>query len=40
GAKHAIAVNSCTAALYLSLGMLDLEPEDEVITSPLTYPST
>jgi dTDP-4-amino-4,6-dideoxygalactose transaminase len=40
GAKHAIAVNSCTAALYLCLGMLDLEPEDEIITSPLTYPST
>ncbi|MCK4334949.1 DegT/DnrJ/EryC1/StrS family aminotransferase [candidate division WOR-3 bacterium] len=40
GAKNAIAVNSCTAALYLSLGMLDLGPEDEVITSPLTYPST
>lgn len=40
GAKHAIAVNSCTAALYLSLGMLDLKPEDEVITSPMTYPST
>ena len=40
GAKHTIAVNSCTAALYLSLGMLELGPEDEVITSPLTYPST
>ncbi|MEA3312740.1 MAG: aminotransferase class I/II-fold pyridoxal phosphate-dependent enzyme, partial [candidate division WOR-3 bacterium] len=40
GAKHAIAVNSCTAALYLSLGMLELGPEDEVITSPMTYPST
>jgi dTDP-4-amino-4,6-dideoxygalactose transaminase len=40
GARHAIAVNSCTAALYLSLGMLDLKPEDGVITSPLTYPST
>lgn len=40
GAKHAIAVNSCTAALYLSLGMLELKPEDEVITSPLTYPAT
>ncbi len=40
GAKYAVAVNSCTAALYLALGMLELGPEDEVITSPLTYPST
>jgi dTDP-4-amino-4,6-dideoxygalactose transaminase len=40
GAKNAIAVNSCTAALYLSLGMLNLGSKDEVITSPLTYPAT
>ncbi|MBD3285378.1 aminotransferase class I/II-fold pyridoxal phosphate-dependent enzyme, partial [candidate division WOR-3 bacterium] len=40
GAKHAITVNSCTAAMYLSLGLLDLKPDDEVITSPMTYPST
>ncbi len=39
-ANHAIAVNSCTAALYLSLEMLDIKPGDEIITSPLTYPST
>lgn len=39
-ARHAVAVNSCTAALFLSLGMLELEENDEVITSPLTYPST
>lgn len=40
GAKYAVAVNSCTAALYLALGMLELEQDDEVITSPMTYPST
>jgi dTDP-4-amino-4,6-dideoxygalactose transaminase len=40
GARHAVAVNSCTAGLYLCLGMLNLGPDDEVITTPLTYPST
>lgn len=40
GTKHAIAVNSCTAALYLSLAMLDLKQDDEIITTPLTYPAT
>jgi dTDP-4-amino-4,6-dideoxygalactose transaminase len=40
GSKHAIAVNSCTAALYLSLSMLDLRQDDEIITTPLTYPAT
>lgn len=40
GADFAVAVNSCTAATYLSLGLLDLQPADEVITTPLTYPST
>lgn len=37
---HALAVNSCTAALHLSLLALDLHPGDEVITSPLTFCST
>lgn len=40
GSKHAVAVSSCTAGLYLSLAMLDVGPGDEVVTSPLTYPST
>jgi len=40
GAAHAIAINSCTAGLYLCLGMLKLGKQDEVITSPLTYAST
>lgn len=40
GAAHAIAVNSCTAALHLSLLALDLEPGDEVITTPLTFCAT
>lgn len=37
GAKHAVAVNSCTSALHLGLNALELEPEDEVITSTLTF---
>jgi dTDP-4-amino-4,6-dideoxygalactose transaminase/nucleoside-diphosphate-sugar epimerase len=40
GAKHAIAVNSCTAALHLSLAALGVGPGDEVITSPITFPAT
>jgi len=40
GASHAIAVSSCTAALHLALDALDLEPEDEVITSTLTFTAT
>jgi len=40
GVKHAIAVNSCTSALHLSLLLLRLKPGDEVITSPLTFCST
>jgi dTDP-4-amino-4,6-dideoxygalactose transaminase len=37
---HAVAVNSCTAALHLSLLALKLEPGSEVITSPLTFCAT
>jgi dTDP-4-amino-4,6-dideoxygalactose transaminase len=39
GAKHAVAVNSCTAALHLSLLCLKVGPGDEVITSPITFVS-
>lgn len=35
-----VAVNSCTAALYLSLKNLQLKKNDEVITTPLTFAST
>jgi perosamine synthetase len=37
GVRHAIAVNSCTAALHLALNALELEPDAEVITSTLTF---
>lgn len=40
GASHAVAVNSCTAALHLSLLVSDVGPGDEVITSPLTFAAT
>ena len=40
GAAHVLCVDSCTAALHLALDALDLEPGDEVVTSPLTFCST
>ncbi|MFH1532769.1 MAG: DegT/DnrJ/EryC1/StrS family aminotransferase [Pseudomonadota bacterium] len=40
GANHAIALNSCTAALHLSMLAAGLEPGDEVITTPMTFCAT
>jgi dTDP-4-amino-4,6-dideoxygalactose transaminase len=40
GASHAIAVNSCTAGLHLSLLTCGIGPGDEVVTTPLTFCST
>lgn len=40
GARHAIAVNSCTAALHLGLIAAGVGPGDEVITTPLTFAAT
>jgi dTDP-4-amino-4,6-dideoxygalactose transaminase/nucleoside-diphosphate-sugar epimerase len=39
-AKHAVAVSSCTAALHVCLAQAGVGPGDEVITSPITWPST
>jgi dTDP-4-amino-4,6-dideoxygalactose transaminase len=40
GADHAVAVNSCTAALHLSMVALDLAPGDEVIVPAMTFAAT
>jgi dTDP-4-amino-4,6-dideoxygalactose transaminase len=40
GARHALAVNSCTAGLHLALAAMDIGPGDEVITTPLTFCAT
>lgn len=40
GAKSAIPVSSGTAALHLSLEVLGVGSDDEVITTPFTYPAT
>jgi len=40
GAPHAIALNSCTAGLHLSLLAAGVGPGDEVITTPLTFCAT
>ncbi|MCB9117625.1 MAG: DegT/DnrJ/EryC1/StrS family aminotransferase [Caldilinea sp.] len=37
GARHAIAVNSCTAAMHLALEAVGLQRGDEVITTPYTF---
>ncbi len=37
---HAVAVNSCTAALHLSLLASGIGPGDEVITTPMTFCAT
>lgn len=40
GARYAVGVNSCTAALHLALLAAGVKPGDEVITSPITFAST
>ena len=38
--QYSVGLNSCTAALHLSLIALDIGPGDEVITTPLTFCAT
>jgi dTDP-4-amino-4,6-dideoxygalactose transaminase len=40
GVRHAIAVNSCTAALHIALTALGVGPGDEVIVPTLTFCAT
>ena len=40
GAKYAMALNSCTAGLHLSMIVTGIRSGDEVITTPLTFAST
>lgn len=39
-APHAQAVNSCTAGLHLALAALNIGPDVEVITTPITFCAT
>ena len=39
-ARHALAVASGTAALHLAVLAVGVEPGDEVITTPITWPAT
>ena len=40
GARHAVAVNSCSAALHLALLAAGVGPGHEVVTTPLTFCAT
>lgn len=40
GAKCAVAVNSCTAALHLALLASGVKPGDQVITTPMSFTAT
>lgn len=40
GAAYAVAVNSCTAALHLSMLAAGIKPGDEVITTAMTFCAT
>jgi len=40
GSKHALSLNSCTAGLHVSMIVAGLKPNDEVITTPMTFAAT
>jgi len=40
GSRFAMALNSCTAALHLSMLAIDLQPKDEVIVPTMTFAAT
>lgn len=40
GRQHAVAVSSGTAALHLSMRLLDIQPDDEILTASMTFVAT
>ena len=40
GARHAVALNSCTAALHLALEAVGVQAGDEVIVPTMTFAAT
>ncbi len=40
GSSYAVALNSCTAALHLSILVAGIGPGDEIITTPMTFSAT
>jgi perosamine synthetase len=40
GARHALAVSSCTGAMHLALEAIGLKPGDRVVTTPYTFAAT
>ena len=40
GSPHAAALSSCTAALHTALLAHEIGPDDEVVTTPMTWPAT
>lgn len=40
GLPHVVGLNSCTAAIHLSLLALGIGPKDQVITTPMTFIAT
>lgn len=40
GAEAALALNSCTGGLHIALAALGIGPDDEVITTPMTFASS
>jgi dTDP-4-amino-4,6-dideoxygalactose transaminase len=40
GSAHAAALSSCTAALHTALLAHEIGPDDEVVTTPMTWPAT
>jgi dTDP-4-amino-4,6-dideoxygalactose transaminase len=40
GTKYAMALNSCTAALHLSMLVIGIKPDDEVIVPAMIFAAT